>query len=156
MRARRGFSFVEILTVMIIIGLIVRIAVPRFHDMKRRATAGKVVGDVHSIRVGSYTYYTEKGTWPPEYGAGIVPTELVTYLPQNFSFTFPEYTFDYEVWPLSGGMPGNPQQSAIIAVSVTTVDIRLAQQLLKMAGKGFVPFAAGNKVTFFVSGATGN
>jgi type II secretory pathway pseudopilin PulG len=156
MRARRGYSFVELLVVLIFIGLIVRIAVPRFSDMKRRAIAGAVVADIHTIRVAAYTYYTEKSLWPAEVGPGTVPNELVPHLPQYFSFTHPDYTYDYEDWALSGGLPGNPQQSNIIAVSVQTQDPRLAAQLLKMAGKGFVPFASATKVTFFISGASGN
>ena len=156
MRARRGYSFIELLVVLIFIGLIVRIAVPRFSDMKRRAIAGKVIGDIHTIRVATYTYYTEKAQWPAEVGPGTVPNELVPHLPGNFPFTHADYTYDYEDWSLSGGVPGNPQQSDIIAVSVQTQDPRLAAQLLKMAGKGFVPFASANKVTFFLSGASGN
>jgi general secretion pathway protein G len=153
---RRGFSFIEILIVMIIIGLLARIAIPRYSDMKRRAIAGSIVGDVHTIRTAAYTYYTEKNTWPPEYGPGVVPTELVSYLPGNFSFTRPDFEYDYEEWSLSSGTPGNPQQEEIIALSVTTNDPLLAQQLLKLAGQGYVPFASGNKVTFFVSGVAGN
>ena len=42
-RARRGFSFIEILIVMIIIGLLARIAIPHYTDMKRRAIAASIM-----------------------------------------------------------------------------------------------------------------
>jgi len=156
LRARRGFSFIELLVVLIFIGLIVRIAVPRFSDMKRRAIAAAIVGDIHTIRVAAYTYYTERSAWPAENGPGVVPNELVSYLPRNFSFDRTDYQYDYESWPLSAGAPGNPNQDAIIGLTVISNDPLLAQQVLKMAGRGYVPFAVGNKVTFFVSGVSGN
>ena len=154
-RARRGFSYVELLTVLAVIGVLVRIAIPTFTDMQRRAIAAEIITDVHTIRLASYTYYTEKSSWPPDYASGVVPTELVHYLPQNFAFTRPNFEYDYELWPLSAGTPSNPQQETILGLSVTTSDPLLAQEVLKIAGRGYVPFALGNKVTFFLSGVTG-
>ena len=60
------------------------------------------------------------------------------------------------MWQLSGGTPLNPQQETIIGVAVTANDPRLTQQMLKIAGKGYLPAVAGNKVTFFVSGLSGS
>jgi prepilin-type N-terminal cleavage/methylation domain-containing protein len=156
MRSRRGFTFVELLVVMIIIGLLARIALPRYTDMKRRAIAAAIVSDVHTIRLATYTAYTENDAWPSETGPGIVPAELVNLLPTGFAFTHPDYEYDYENWGLSSGTPGNPGQQEIIGLSVTCNDPLLAQHLLSMAGKGFVPFAQGNKVTFFLAGVQGN
>lgn len=156
MRARRGFSFFELLVVLTFVGLIARIAVPRFSDMKRRAVAEKIIGDVQAIRVAAMTYYKERSAWPPEVGPGVVPPEIVSHLPHAFTFVHPNYTYDYEDWSLSSGLPGNPELSSMIGVSVTMANPNLALQLVKMAGKGFAPFAAGNKVTFFLAGAQGN
>src|SRR4029078_4705790 len=36
-RARRGFSLIELMTVMAVIGLLAALSVPRYRDMKRRA-----------------------------------------------------------------------------------------------------------------------
>jgi type II secretory pathway pseudopilin PulG len=155
-RARRAFSYVELLTVLAVMGILVRIAIPRFTDMKRRAIATEIVTDVHTIRLASYSYYTERSSWPPDYPPGVVPTELMRYLPQSFSFTRPDFEYDYELWPLSGGTPENPQQGSLLGLSVTTSDSLLADEVLRIAGRGYVPFASGNKVTFFLSGVTGN
>ena len=154
-RTRRGFSIIELLVVMTIIGLLARIAVPHYTDMKRRAIAASIMGDMQTIRMATYTFYTERSTWPPDYGPGIVPAELRDLLPKDFPFTHPDFEYDYERWDLTGGTPQNPQQESIVALSVTCGDPLLAAQILKLAGKGYVPFASGNKVTFFLAGVSG-
>jgi prepilin-type N-terminal cleavage/methylation domain-containing protein len=153
---RRGFSFIELLVVLIFLGLLARLGIPRYSDMKRRATAAAILGDVHAIRVAAFTYYTEKQTWPPESGPGAVPSGLVDYLPANFSFTRVDREYDYEVWSLSTGTPGNPTQEYMIGVAVDLTDPELATRVLKTASRGYGPFAAGNKVTFFITGFAGN
>jgi type II secretory pathway pseudopilin PulG len=155
-RVRRGYSIVELLVVLAFIGLLTRLAIPRYTDMKRRATAASIIGDIHAIRVGLFTRYAEVQTWPPEVGTGVVPPELVTYLPNLFTFTHPDFVYDYEVWSLSGGTPGDPQQSTMIGVAVIVNDVKLANQLVITASKGYGPFLNGNKVTFFVTGFTGS
>jgi type II secretory pathway pseudopilin PulG len=140
---------------MALIGILASMAIPRYSDMKRRAIAASIVGDVHAIRVAAFSYYTEKSQFPPDAGPGVVPPELITYLPRDFQFALPDYTYDYESWSVSGGLPGS-QATTIIAVSITTQDPLLAEFVLKLAGRGYVPFASGNKVTFFVTGVADN
>ena len=151
-RRRAGYSFIELLLVLIFIGLLARLALPRYGDMKRRAVATAIVADVYAIRLAAFTHYTEKQSWPPEYAAGVIPTELVSYLPENFTFAKPDYTFDYEVWTLSGGTPENPQQQEMLGVAVTVNDPKLAQAVLLVAQKGYAPIVSGNKVTFLLTG----
>ncbi len=155
-RRRQGYSFVELLVVMIFIGLLVRLAIPRYGDMKRRAIAAAIIGDVHAIRVALFTGYATTQAWPGETGPGVVPTEIVDNLPGNFTFIHPDYVYDYELWPLTSGTPSDPQQTTMVGVSVTVNDSRLADQLVLTASKGYGPFRTGNKVTFFITGFSGS
>jgi type II secretory pathway pseudopilin PulG len=154
-RSRAGFSFVEVLVVMIFIGLLARLAVPRYSDMKLRAKAAAVAGDVHAIRLAAFTHYTDKQTWPPDYGPGVVPSELADYLPGGFSFTRADFTYDFEQWTLSSGTPGDPQQEQMIGVAVIFNDARLADAVMRIAGRGYGPFRSGNRVTFLITGLGG-
>lgn len=157
MRLRRsGYSFIELMVVMAFIGLLTRLAIPRYSDMKRRALAASIIGDVHAVRVALFTRYAEIQAFPPDAGPGTIPADLVDYLPKGFQFTHPDYQYDYEVWQLAGGTPGDPQQETMIGVAVTVNDVRLANQLVFTASKGYGPFQSGNKVTFFVTGFSGS
>lgn len=151
-RRRAGYSFVELLLVMIFLGLLARLAVPRYGDMKRRAVATAIVADVYVIRVAAFMHYTEKQAWPPDYGSGVVPPELVQYLPDSFTFVHPDYTYDYEIWTLTGGTPDDPQQEEVMGVAVTVNNPKLAQAVLLVAQKGYAPIVSGNKVTFLLTG----
>jgi len=144
------------MTVLTLIGLLVRLAVPRLSDMKRRALAASIIGDVHAVRVGLFSRFAETQTFPAETGPGVVPAEIAGYLPDGFSFTRPDYEYDYEVWTLAAGTPLDPQQETMIGVAVTVNDSRLADQLIITASKGYGPFRSGNTVTFFIAGFSGS
>lgn len=151
MRARRGFSLIELLITMAFIGLLARIAVPRYGEMKRRAIAASIMGDVHAIRIAAFTHYTEHGAFPPDAGAGQLPTQLVDNLPLGFTFDRPDYDYDWHVWTMTNGSGG---QENLVGITVIVTDSRLAAQLVKSAGAGFIPIVTPTQVTFLVSSAS--
>ena len=150
-RRRRGFSIVELLLTMAIIGLLARIAVPRYGEMKRRAIASAILGDVHAIRIAAFTYYTEHGTFPPDAGTGQLPTQLIDNLPLGFSFDKPDYDYDWHVWSQTNGSGGS---ETLVGITVLVTDSRLAAQLVRGAGSGYIPIITPTAVTFLVSSSS--
>ncbi|NUQ12785.1 MAG: prepilin-type N-terminal cleavage/methylation domain-containing protein [Gemmatimonadaceae bacterium] len=147
MRRRQGFSIIELLVTMTVIGLLTQIAVPRYSDMKRRATAASILGDVHAIRIAAFTHYTEAGSFPPASPAGQAPAQLVQYLPSGFTFTRADYSYTWHSWPMTVG----GRTETLVGVTVTVSDPRLATQLVRSAGAGFIPIVTATSVTFLVS-----
>jgi prepilin-type N-terminal cleavage/methylation domain-containing protein len=150
MRRRRGFSIIELLLTMAIIGLLARIAVPRYGEMKRRAIAAAIIGDVHAIRIAAFSHYTETGAFPPASGSGSLPSELVDNLPTGFTFDRPDYDYEWHTWSATVGS----NTESLVGVRVTINDARIAAQLVLNAGSGFIPVVSGNTVTFLVSSAS--
>src|SRR5512141_2462865 len=95
-RARRGFSLIELMTVMAVIGLLAALGIPRYRDMKRRAFYANIATDFNTIRVASYNYWADNNAYPPDGSAGSPPAALIPYLPRNFSFDNGNYTLDYD------------------------------------------------------------
>ena len=151
MRRRRAFSIVELLITMALIGLLARIAVPRYGEMKRRAIAASIMGDVHAIRIAAFTHYTEHGTFPPDAGLGQLPAQLIDNLPNGFSFDRIDYDYDWEIWSTTNGS-GNTE--TLVGITVLVTDSRLAAQLVKTAGPGYIPVVTPTQVTFLVSSAS--
>jgi prepilin-type N-terminal cleavage/methylation domain-containing protein len=151
MRMRRAFSIVELLITMAVIGLLARIAVPRYSDMKRRAVAASILGDVHAIRIAALTHYTEHGAFPPDAAVGQLPTQLIENLPTGFSFDRIDYDYDWHVWTATNGS-GNSE--TLIGITVLVTDSRIAAQLVKIAGQGLIPIVTPTQVTFLVSSSS--
>jgi prepilin-type N-terminal cleavage/methylation domain-containing protein len=56
---RRGFTFIELLTVMIVIGLLATIGVPRIRSMKERAYQATLRSDLGALRTAQEAYFAE-------------------------------------------------------------------------------------------------
>ena len=49
---RRGFTLIELLTRMSIIGLLASIALPKYQNLRQRATAAEIVSNMRTLRLG--------------------------------------------------------------------------------------------------------
>lgn len=151
-RGRRGWTMIELLIVMILLGLLAGIAVMKYIDLKHRALSAQATADLESVRLAAYSAYYETGTFPAEAGAGIVPGQLVPYLPKSFSFDRPDYLLDWE-----NLMPADPGPSAgmQIGVVLTSTNQRLAKVLAQTLGNKSPFFMIGNTLTFVIVGPDG-
>jgi len=147
---RLGFTMVEVLTVMVVMGTLARMAVPSFHEVLVRARAAEVIGDFETVRVAVLSYQTDHHQWPADGHTGQVPPGLAEYLPDNFSFEGLGYRLDWENWVLPGGLPQDPEARAVLAVSVVTEDLELGQALGDILGGGMAHYALGDAYTFVI------
>ena len=61
----RGFSLLELIVVMTIIGLLVGITLPAYRDATQRAREATLKEDLARMRTAIDEYYTDKGEYPP-------------------------------------------------------------------------------------------
>jgi prepilin-type N-terminal cleavage/methylation domain-containing protein len=152
---RKGFSIVELLVVLTIMGILVRFGLPKYWELRRQATARAVIGDILAVRMAAYNYNTEKGTWPADVGAGTPPPELVTLLPTQFPFNRPDWILDWDVWSASGGLSGNAASNFVVGVAVDSPDAALVA-ILRKAAANMPTIVSGSKTTFLIAGIGGN
>ena len=152
MRRRRGFTFIEVLVVVVVLSILASLAVLKYIDLKHRALSASATADLQAVRLAAYSAWYEHGIWPGESGAGTVPPTLSPYLPVGFTFSRPEYTLDWDNFvPPSGGPTGSMQ----LGVVVTSANVRLMKALQDNLGSKAPFFVLGNTLTFVIIGPDG-
>lgn len=138
MTRRGGFTFVELLISMTIVGILASVALPKYRAVKRQALATQIVGDVAVVRVATLNFFADSGYYPREIGAGRVPSGMSKYLPQNFKFARPDWTLDYENLQLRQG-------GQLVGLSFITADPELGMTAIR-------PFSGGSSSYAFWGG----
>lgn len=64
MRQKQGFTLVELVVVIAILGILAGIAIPRFMDATAAARGAKLLADLRTIESAGNAYYAEHGVYP--------------------------------------------------------------------------------------------
>src|SRR5262245_31097155 len=152
-RRRAGYTFVELMTVLIVLGLLASLAILKYIDLTQRARAAQAAGDLQAVRIAAYGAWYETGKWPADVGPGVIPPGLAAYLPAGFTFSRNEYTLDWENFvPTNGGTTAGMQ----VGVVVSSPNVRLRHALENALGSK-LPFTnVGGTLTFIIVGPDGN
>ena len=133
-RSAAGVGLVELMVVVLIISMIMAMAVPSYQRVQRKAKAGALVND---FRVFSSVFLSsahEKGSWPAEAAAGVIPDAITTQEIKADTWKNPTPTggkFDWEYMQVhpGGTSPGGRWRAAIAIAdtpdSALIVDLEL-------------------------------
>ena len=123
-RPQGGFTLVEIMIVVVIIGLLASIAIPAFQKVRQNSRHSALANDIRTFAQAFETYSHENGSWPADVGIGVVPNEMTNANSSIDTTAFTavtpiggRYDWDYNVF-------GN-----IAAISVAGATITSAQLL---------------------------
>ena len=147
LRNRRGWTMIELLMVLTILGILVNLAVPGLRMIRRRAEATHVIADIRAIQVAAYSHHAERGTFPPTAGFGVVPPTMVPILPAGFEFSYGTTQYRWHLFGLPEGVPAFPGQTMLLAVEVQTAEPELASTIRALY-KGRMTFGSATNIFF--------
>lgn len=145
---RNGFTLIEMLIVVVVLGLLAALAILRYGDLRNRAVAAGIESELNALRLAGYSYWADRDAFPPDAGPGMTPAGLEPYLQDGFQFARPRYTFDWENF----GSSGNGIQ---VGVVVTSPDADLMAILARRAGGNMPYFVTGTTLTYVIVGPDG-
>lgn len=87
-KARRGFTLIELVAVMVVLAILAGVAIPRYFDYADRARTSSLQGALGGMRTGIANYYTDSiingsAAYPDATGLSTIGDVLQEKLPAN-------------------------------------------------------------------------
>ena len=61
---KKGFTLIELIMIIVILGILAAVAVPKYFDLQTSAKVAAEKGVVGGVRAGIYTYYAQNKAYP--------------------------------------------------------------------------------------------
>jgi prepilin-type N-terminal cleavage/methylation domain-containing protein len=146
---QRGFSLVELMVVVAIIGILAAIAIPAFTNVQKRAVAARVVSDFYSINSAVHQYQMDNSYYPAPSGPGVQPPELYPYVKNSIRWAQPGLDYQWENWINPDGTPNHASTGVAYGFSMDTLDPSLADALF-IVYTGDIRQTMSGKYTFVI------
>jgi len=133
-RARRtaGFTLVETLTVVLLVGILTGVMVPNYRKAVEKARATAIVEDIYTVRLAVHTFASDRALDPSAPAGSSVETSLGPYLPGGFSFQTEDYSMTLE----GAGDLGRPSGILALSVKVSVNDPGVEAEVVRILDRG--------------------
>jgi len=148
------WRWIEVLSVLAIIGSTSAMAVPKYASLQRERVAARMIADVAGLRRAVYRFYSDSAYFPEPVAGEPAPPGLTAYLPATFRFARDYGTIEYRLWPVTGDPTRAAVQApAVVGATIRVNDPRIGAMAATLAEPRDARFAVGNLLTFLFFGA---
>lgn len=134
--ANRGFSLMELMVAVLIISLLFLMGVPTYQRIQRKARATTVANDFRVFGAAFQAYAHERGTWPTEASAGIIPAGITSQDLQTgvWNTKTPmggKFDWEYNQSHPGGTSPGGRWRAALAVTSTSDAPLIIDADLME-------------------------
>jgi len=105
-KSQKGFTLIELMIVVVIIGILAAIAIPNFIAMQNRAKEGSVKANMHTLQLSAEDYGVQ---WDGAYASAAGPVSaLLPAAGANYKNPFDQSVGSGNAWEDRGSMLSNP------------------------------------------------
>ncbi len=89
---RKGFTLIELVMIIVILGILAAVAIPRYVSMQGEAKIAAEKGVVGGVRAGIMTYFAKNKAWPTTLTTTTIFDEVLTETPDDWTQSGTTYT----------------------------------------------------------------
>ena len=118
-RARRAFSLIELMIVIVIMAVLAAIIIPKFQDQSRRSKEAALKSDLSQVRTSIATFQADTGLYPKlltDLAATSAPTQGYDSSAALQSITAANWHGPY----ITGTMPNDPVSGSAFTYTITS------------------------------------
>ena len=68
---KKGFTLIELIMVIVLLGLLAIVAIPKYYDLQTDAKTAAEKGTLGGVRAGIYTYFAKNKAYPATLGGAV-------------------------------------------------------------------------------------
>src|SRR5262245_25086452 len=125
-RHEHGFSLVEVLIVLSVVGILANLSFPVYAHARKKAQVARIIADFLAVRRAATEYFIKDSRWPAEAGAGTEPAELQEGLARSVRWDG-RYPYDWENLIGPDNQSLQPESGVRVGFSLRTRDEEIIQ-----------------------------
>ncbi|WOO39574.1 type II secretion system protein [Rubellicoccus peritrichatus] len=126
-RKTRGFTLVEVMIVVVIIGLLAVMALPAFRKVRMNSQNARFISDLRMFRGAAENYTLAEGVFPGDGSSGVLPAGLEEYIKPS----------DFQVRSPLGGSWDMEFEDSGVTFAIGVVDYTVSPEQIQMIEERF-------------------
>lgn len=100
LKSREGFTLIELMIVIVVLGILASIAVPKLSEVREKANIAVIKSDLHNIQIALEMYYVDNNSYPADTvdpGVEDIPVDALEITLSDLVTDSPDLSYKYDL-----------------------------------------------------------